>query len=321
MNKKTQNRKPVKKFVDALEILQNIDNCIIKTAFGDLDVENLTKNDLKKHGSIYVSLTNMPEFFSSKKFQSKTPSKPFQLALEHCEKTYKNVIPINSFISAELMGIQNHPYTKSDGVYVVLHGSIIAEVPNNMDYDNLEFLCETFITEGFVIVDKLGKRFKLKREYFPNIDNSSKQRGKFTEAPNISDYTDVGKQLCGNGKFGYHHATISNTEQTVIAQKNGFNLVIIPHSETIKKQLENNFDGEKMLGLLETIGSGDTYRYTENFNSSVTDCEYQLKFDGETVLLHKDELCENLHLMVKFQVNVHEIKQNDGSFKYRLGWL
>jgi hypothetical protein len=265
----------------------------------------------------------MPEFFSNKKFQSSTPNKLFKSAYEYCEKTYKDKIPRGSFISGELMGIQNHAYTKSDGVYIVLHGSIIVETTNFncLNCSDLELLCESFKTEGYVIVENLGPRFKLKREYFPDINNVQKQRGKFIEPPN--QYTDLGLKLCMNGNFGYYHATINDiTEPSIIAENNGFKLLALPHNQAISKQLSNNFDGEKMLGLIETVGSGDTYRYTKKIIGKITEkSEFQLKFDGETVLLHKDELCQNFHLMVKFQVNVHEIKQQDGNFKYRLGWV
>lgn len=315
-------KKPAKKFIDALELLSALDkNVVIKTSFGNLDPNNLTEADLKKHGAIYVSLTNMPEFFSNKKFQSNEPSKPFKSALEHCS-IYKDIIPIGSFITAELMGIQNHSYTKSDSIYVILHGAIIANSPKDLSYENLELLCESFKNEGFVIVDDSGNRSKLKREYFPDSNNPTKQRGKHCTEFDESDYTDFGFSLCGDGKYGYHHACRENfiNNPTVIAEKNGFELVALPHYQAIQNQLQNPFDGEKMFGLIETIGSGDSYIYTDKIISQLTDVRFELKLDGETVLLHTDS-DGNLHLLIKFQVNVHEVKQDDGSQKFRFGWF
>lgn len=318
---KKYNKKSNKKFVSILDVLDQLKKdypgYIFKEAFGTLDPHNLTKGDVGKHASVAFSITDMPQILLNKKFEGKNPSKPFIDANNHCQKVYKDVIPKGAFVTGELMGIQKYEYTKSDGVYVVLHGSIVAKGVNDLSYDNLELLCESFRHEGYVVVCSDGGRFKLKREYFPHKSIEGQQIGKFKEGICVDDFTECGLKLCGDGLFGYHHAVVNNVNESVIAQKNGFQLVALPYDVVIGKQLENVFDGEKMFGLLENVGAGNKYRYNGNFNSSVdlaSVVEFQFKFDGETVLLHCDDNGV-LHLLIKFQVDVCEV---NGGFK--LGW-
>lgn len=318
-NKKYYKKKQSnKKFVDIMGLLEQLKgdypNYTFKTAFGDLDPYNLSKGDVGKHASVGFSIKDMPQVLLDKKFEGKNPSKPFIDAFNHCQKVYKDVIPKGAFLSGELMGIQKHAYTNSDGVYVVLHGSIIAKGVGDYDYDNLKLLCDSFKHEGYVVLDSNGGRFKLKREYFPNGD---KQIGKFKEGPIVEDYSDNGLLLCGGGLFGYHHAVVNDGEECVIAEKNGYSLVVLPFNVVVEKQLKNSFDGEKMMGMLETIGSRDSYRYNGMFNKDVkmdNGLEFQFKFDGETVLIHCDDNGD-IHLLVKFQVDVCEV---NGSVK--MGW-
>ncbi len=240
------------------------------------------------------------------------------------------------------MGVQNRPYNKQSEQFqktsVIPHGSIYCDVPSALhSKDGLEKLCETVVAEGFVVInEETNERYKLKRENFPDVSDPSKgdQKGPHKRAPSEKngEYTDTGLTLCGGNGFGYCSAAlgmITNTLTSDVAIAkfviDGHDVIIYarPIKSVIEKQLKMPFDGHKMLNLYQMEGQGQTYRYTDELaDPSIVDgsVEFQLKFDGETALVHKDAK-GRVHLMIKLQVDVYEIEKEDGSLDYRFGWI
>lgn len=305
------------KFIDIYDLVcQNKDiNMVFST--GNLDPNKLTKSDHKKHGAIYISLNELPEFFYKKKFATnKKLKKHFEDCQDFANKYISKYMQNNTTISVEIMGIQNNSFNvlKNNSV-LIPHGLIIAKFPNKLESkEKLDEFCEESICEGYVILDKTNNmRLKLKREYFDSTSLLGKQRGIHNKSI----------------KESYDESAVSMMtedwqEEKVITNLVKANLIVLPLKDVIEKQMKFPFDGDKMMNLFETIGSKDTYRYTDKTlvpNIFEKDLEYQLKFDGETGLLHKDTTGK-IHLLIKFVIDVYEIeKELNKSFIYRFGYL
>lgn len=321
-------------FVDAYKLymnLQSTPNIFMIFSTGNLQPDSLTEQDYRKHGAIYVSINDMPEFFNKKKFDTNVKLKThFQEVQEFAEKYISQHMANNSTLSVEIMGIQHREFNKLQIKTVAIpHGSIVAVFPKkNTTKNELEELCELSIHEGYVVVNLTdGQRYKLKREYFNSKIIPEQQRGPHKTEP--ENYTADGLTLCGGKGFGYDNAAVSmmignRTEPMIIANLgNGADLIALPIATIIEKQNRYPFDGDKIMNFYETTGKGNTYMYTDKpFVSDIfnDELEFQFKFDGETGMLHKDKNGK-VHLMVKFQIDVFEIESNDGSKSYRFGWM
>ncbi len=259
-------------------------------------------------------------------------------------------IPIGEKITAEAIGphFQNPKYNfKNDDidgiydVYVAIHGQIISKIDNELlNFSGLRLVCNNFKTEGFVV--KLQHHtiqnqicFKVKHKYFPSIDDPTKLIKEHSSFPDQTEFTIDGLNICD--AKDYSHAVIPKiNEPIVIAEKSIKNsnaqLIVLPLEETIKKQLGIQcdnvnqtehliFEGEKMKNLFVATGQGNTYMYTNECIPDVLNqpLELQLKFDGETIILHKDNNGKN-HLMVKINVQVFLVEYSNGDKKYRFGW-
>ncbi len=259
-------------------------------------------------------------------------------------------IPIGKFITAEAMGthFQNPKYNFKnddinviDDVYVAIHGQVISKIDNELlNFSDLRLVCNNFKIEGFVV--KLKHHtvqnqicFKVKHKYFPSIDDPTKLIKEHSSFPDQTEFTIDGLNICD--AKDYSHAVMPKiNESIVIAEKSIKNsnaqLIVLPLEETIKKQLgiqSDNvnqtehliFEGEKMKNLFVATGQGPTYMYTDEVIPDVLNqpLELQLKFDGETIILHKDNNGKN-HLMVKINVYVFLVEYPDGNKKYRFGW-
>jgi hypothetical protein len=328
---------PAAQFFDLLTFLEIHENALpyIKLSFGDLPINKLEQSDHKKHGAIYVSLVHMEQFpeFLKKKFGKKIPDHILNLFTQ-TRDAYSHLLQPGTYVTGEHMGFQKKKYNEMEKPGVVLHGVIEAVIDGTkISPQYLGELCELFKLEGYVFVCPDGSRGKLKRAYFPG---GAKQKGEHNEAP--TDYEPEGLKLCGGGQFGYDNAGLTNVENpTIIAQKNGISLVLLPHAVVIKKQLDLPFDGDKMFNVLPTTGKGTEYMYNLKYaseelkndpdvvlaavkcdgNANLTNAKVEVKHDGETVVLHKDEHGE-FHLMVKLQVHVWKVV---GTYtEYRLGW-
>ena len=316
--------------------LQNADPKPISIlSTGSLDPNALSIKDHGLHGAMYISIDNMPQFFDKKKFGTNAKLKKHFLDCQEFANTYigPHMSPGTS-ITVEICGIQNREYNKTDPIYpkslVIPHGSIVAKLhePKTLTKESLDALCENSIFEGYVVLDSnSGNRFKLKREYFnskekPGIQTGL-QRGPHKIKPTL--YTDSGLKLC-NG-FSYDNAVISAllnnvTDETIIAKMPGADLVLVPISQVIQNQLQFPFDGDKMLNLFQTSGKGETYKYSDTTiepDILGKNLQFQLKFDGETGILHKD-VNGKIHLLVKFQTDIYEI-ESDKQISYRFGFL
>ena len=338
------------KFTDAhdlyLKIKQDSPNTVIIFSTGELDPKNLKPQDHKKHGAIYVSISNMPEFFDKKKFNTNAKlKKHFQNTLEFAEKYIGPHMQNNTFMSVEIMGIQMREFNKIHPslpkASAIPHGSIICRKVNSDQVTELEELCnkvteleelcENSIFEGYVALNKTdGERYKIKREYFPSTDSNqeNKQRGGHKQEP--KNYTTEGLTLCKESGYGYDNAVLSmlmdnttNENEIVISKMNDIELVVLPIDKVIETQSKFPFQGDKMLNIFETVGSKDSYRYTSNPiipNLFTNPLEYQLKFDGETGLVHKDR-DGKIHLLIKFQIDIFEIIDSSGQKIYRFGFM
>ena len=339
----------VEKFTDTIQLQQAMKQtnprATIILSTGALDPLNLTSDDHKKHGAFYVSMMEMPKEFFNKKFdggKAKKTIKFFQDTQKFAEDKIGSHMQNGTTISVEFMGSQNRPFNKASPEFakaaVVPHGSIVAHVPKELLDGNpkagLDSLCEASIFEGYVVVNKKsGDRWKLKREYFSSANDPKKQRKEHDRAPSMEkgEYTSEGLRLCGGDGFGYfnvalNHLEDSKQEQAIVKLNIGdhvVDLVVRPISDVIKNQLQHPFKGQKMINLFVTSGKGDTYQYTDEpivdglFDNPL---EFQMKLDGETALVHKDENGQ-IHLMIKFQVDVYEVENDDGSKNYRFGWI
>ena len=333
LNKPKNNKYMVNEngFEDIEVMIEQFDSdCLIKKAFGSLTSDSLTKDDVGKHVAIFVDFEHMNKFFHDKKFDNgndKNAINNFNTAFKQSLESYSNLIPKGAFITGEIMN-QNRVYTKSNGqMSIVLHGSIVASVPQEMiTFDNLEALCDAYKMEGFVVVCKeTSSRFKLKQCCFPTNEGLGK---KMHNTPlTKDDFTEEGLILCNNGDFGYHVAALANVSaKQTIASKciNGFDtsLIVLPNEDTIQNQLENKFDGDKMINFFATIGEGNTYRYIPqcNFSGSTNNLIFQKKFDGESILLHVDDNGK-FHMLVRFNLDVFEVLGADKSIKFRFGWV
>ncbi len=338
------------------DIKNNVPGFPIKPVMGTLSYD-LTIEQSKCHIALFVSncfkSTNDNEkekellnIIFNKKYNFGEHVKligDFEKAMIFCNNNgiFDN-IPSGKFITVEGMGFQNPKYNaESDDIYVAIHGQVILNVDNELlNYTDLRSVCDKFKVEGFVV--KLQHHtvqnqicFKIKHKCFPSIADPTKLIEKHITVPNQSEYTSNGLKIC-DGK-DYSHAVIPKiNEPIVIAEKtiktSNAELIVIPLEEAIKKQLGIQcdnvnqtehliFEGEKMKNLFVATGSGDNYMYTNEVIPDVLTqpLELQLKFDGETIVLHKDNNGNN-HLMVKINVYVFLVEYPDGNKKYRFGW-
>lgn len=331
---KTVPQEFLNKFIDAATLFNEMiaKGFVVIFSTGSLDPEFLTVRNHKNHGSIYVSINDMPEFFENSKFKTNPKLKKHYLDVQEFANTFISPhMQNNSQLSVEIMGIQNREFNKTELKSILIpHGAISANVNNITEFSKLDDLCELSIFEGYVVIDhSTGLRYKLKREYFLSKDNITRQRGAHKTEP--TNYTSEGLALCGGGKLGYDNAAVTmimkniqEQQKVVIAElNNGVELLVHPIADVIKKQTMFPFDGEKMMNFFETTGQGNTYRYTDKpYVPDIFDgrkLEFQLKFDGETGILHKDANGK-IHLMIKFLVDVFEIN-NNGVKTYRFGWI
>lgn len=331
-------------FTDAVALHETCKGNVIQLSTGTLDPEALDSSSKGKHGAFYVSWKHMvsqPELkiFLDKKTdqgRSKKNIDFFERAQEFVDSYISKHLECGDVISAELMNTQKRPFNAIvepfDRAAVIPHGSIVACVPPDFYrcpdevYEQLEVLCEDLHSEGFVIVDTTtsGSRYKLKREYFTG--ESGEQRGVHTVGP--EKFTDEGAVLCRNQ--GYCNAPLLAMEKEIkedvcIAElcDSQVKLLVRGVANTITFQRSHPFDGQKMLNYFETSGRGKSYSYTRETTDTdihTKKVEFQLKFDGETVLIHKDEGGEP-HLMIKFQVDAYMVEQEDGRKVYRFGWI
>ncbi len=339
------------KFVDVLELIDSIQGSesapTFKLSTGTIDPNSLNSSHHKKHGAIYVSIKNMTSLFLLKKFgidDKAKPHKQLQMFLDSQDFVEKFIGPHmenDSWISVEFMNIQRKEYNKLlpqfEKAAVIPHGAIYAQIgklPSD-PYSMLDNLCELSMFEGYVVFDREnGKRLKLKREYFISKENHDKQRGEHTLAPSIEngDYTNEALKMVDDG-LGYANIPLimstdpDHHDELTIAKYNvddvEISLVARSFKETIDHQTKFGvFDGEKMLNFFKTDGKGDTYKYTHDLQDDILehDLEFQLKFDGETALVYKDNNgCS--HLMIKYQVDVYEIVDDNDNKSYRFGWI
>jgi hypothetical protein len=327
---------PRDKFFALSPYLATKQGFVIKESFGL--PENLTKDDHKKHGNLYVSLFHIQQLseLCKKKFGTDTiPPVILEFAKE-TEKKYADVLPVNSYITGEVMGSKGFPiwqktaYNTMKGPGVVLHGSLELEGCDTtiITPKIIEDLCESFHAEGFVFVTKDGRRAKAKRCCFSSEDGLG-QKGEHLKSPVFNTFTKEGLILCDNEKngddnenYGYDNAALKGvTERTIIAETNGISLVVLPYADVIKKQLDNIFEGEKMFNAPQTDGTAKMFHYVMDapLETDLEGAIIEVKHNGETVILHKDANGQ-FHLMVKLQVYVWTVVEEDGSFKYELGW-
>lgn len=312
------------------------DLCIVST--GDLDPNNLTRDDKGKHGAIYVAIDSMPAEIAKKKYGDGNGNgnskllNTHKIIQEHARSYYSTHIPSSSTISVELMGpFQTKAFNKTekwkDGV-AIPHGALYVNIPTELQtYEGFEKTMESLPIEGVIVVGK--NRYKLKREYFPK-EGTERHKGPHTEPPSTDKghYTDEGLALVGNDGLGYWNSFLAiveqgNDGQVVIGKTvvDGYEVDVISRglTKTITTQLDNPFKGQKMMNFFETTGSRNTYHYTQNIfdNDSLDEnIEFQVKFNGETALIHKDKN-GLLHLLVKLQIDVYEIE--DSGFYF--GWI
>lgn len=310
-------------FFDLLEYLKENGNndLVTKLSFGNLPIDNLTDQDHKKHGAFYVSISHiekLPEILK-KKYGNKIPQSMFDLR-EQTAKSCAEFFPQDTYITGEQMGGQNRKYNKIERPFIALHGAIEANIDNSkVSPEYLEELCELFKLEGFVFVTNDGDRGKLKRAYFPSQKNVQKKE--HSTNPQPEDFSQDGLKLCSNGLYGYDNAALTNVmTPTVIAEKNDISLTLLPYADVIKKQMEKPFDGDKMFNVLPTTGSGDAYVYGKELNPNINfeNAIVEIKHDGETVLMYKDNNDE-FHLLVKLQVYVWKVIKDD-FIQYKIGW-
>lgn len=312
---------PVDQFFDILHYLEATQHmsCLTKLSFGNLQLDNLTQLDHKKHGAIYVSLIHMEQLtkFLEKKFNGKIPIKMFAL-LNQTREAYADLLPTGVFITGEHMGGQNLPYNKVEKQFVALHGSLELNIDEQqISFPYLEEICEMFKIEGYVFVTSDGDRGKLKRAYFPN---GTVQKGEHKLAPEI--FTPEGLKLCSDGKFSYDNAAIVNVEKPVIiAQVQTCSLTLLPYADIIKKQIDKPFDGDKMFNVMKVKGSKQSYMYDEEVNPDINfvNSKVEIKHNGETVVMCKT-LDGEFHLMVKLQVHVWQVIGDNKELSYRIGW-
>jgi len=326
-----------KMFVDALELLEAVPTGLI-LANGSLDSHNLTAADHKKHGAIYFSFKERSTVPFNKKFND-GKAKPQIEYYDRCQKFVEEhfgpIMENGTTISVEILNTQNRPYNTLPEQFrkaaIVPHGSILIDVPQELwTKSGFDRLCQETITEGFVVVNKsTGDRYKLKHENFPLASDPDKKRDGHNRSPSV--YTDVGLGLCGMS-YGYDTAALNmivggRTEEVVVATidvgSTNVDMRALPIKDVIAKQLSTPFDGDKVMNFYKTIGQGQTYRYTDDlYDPGILGepLEFQLKFDGETGLVHKDTN-GNVHLMVKIQVDVFEIESKNGTKRWRLGWI
>jgi len=347
----------IDKFTDALDLFVECDGFVIKLSTGQMDPSDLTLDDKKKHGAFYVSWQQMKVagqnknkasplvVFYDKKTdgsKSKTNIGFFDRAQEFCERYIGPDMEPGQTISAEMMNVQKRPYNKLQDVFtkaaVIPHGAVYARVPKEFyeAYTALDQLCEAVRAEGFVVVDRTtGNRFKLKREYFGSTDPEKvgKQRGSHESSPSkqSGSFTDVGAEFCcgtEGEEFGYCNAPLTQMVRDIgdeigIAELCDDQVELVSRSvrDTIAAQVANPFSGQKMLNHFITSGAGDTYQYQQKTTDPEIhkhDLEFQLKLDGETVLIHKDG-DGNVHLMLKFQVDAYVLQKEDPVC--RMGWI
>jgi hypothetical protein len=346
MSKKRQKQKPWKwkkipynqrdKFTDIMKVLKPIPSNTYVLATGGLDPEHLTLKDHKKHSALYFRLDferDDLQLLLDKKFRDNVHMKElYEKVQNFARQKYSEYLDENTMVSGEIMGLQNRPFNKMIDSYkysIILHGSLCAQVPKKLWTRNgLEELCEKTMSEGFIILDyKTGERCKLKREYFASLDlNSDRQRGAHVRSP--SEYTEEGLLLCGGDGLGYENAALNVGNQkteimSMVIQEQEVKLFAMPIIDTIIGQLECSYEGQKMMNFFQTEGQGIIYKYTDEFykpDSLNHVLEFQIKHDGETALIHKDE-SGVVHLMAKLQIDVYELEKKDGTFEYRLGWF
>jgi hypothetical protein len=326
-----------KMFVDALELMKAIPTGLI-LAHGGLDPHNLTAADHKKHGAIYFSFKERPKLPFSKKFndgKAKPQIDHYNRCQTFVEEHFGPIMGTGTTISVEILNTQNRPYNMLPEQFrkaaVVPHGSIVFDIPSELwTKSGFDRLCQKTIAEGFVVVNReTGDRYKLKHENFPSAADPEKKRDGHETQPSV--YTDDGLGLCGMG-HGYDTATLrmiadGSVEEVIVAKIDvdgtNVNMRALPIKNVINKQMATPFDGDKVMNFYKTTGQGPTYRYTDDlYDPEILGkpLEFQLKFDGETGLVHKDTH-GNVHLMVKIQVDVFEIEGKNGTKQWRLGWL
>ena len=128
--------------------------------------------------------------------------------------------------------------------------------------------------------------------------------------------------------MGYFNAAIKVLEdgideQITLAEIDDLTIVVKSTAETVAFQKAHLFDGEKMMNFFQTEGSASKYHYVDGpvniAERAEEDVEFQMKFDGETGIIKKDD-DGVVHLMVKFQVDVYEIIGDATDAEYRFGW-
>jgi hypothetical protein len=304
-------------------------------AIGGMDPNGLTKQDHKKHGAIYFSFRTKPNVLYNKKTnggKATAQIEYYDRCQSFAEQYFGPHMPNDTTISVE-MNLQNKKYNKLlpqfQKAAVIPHGAIAFDVPSaHWTNDWFNKLCQETVTEGFVVVNlENGDRFKLKHENFPSdLDPERKRDGHDNHPTNFSE------KFVGYDGLGYDNVALDmivngETEEVTIAviDVNGINVRMVgrPIRDIIDRQFRVPFDGEKMMNFYKTVGQGPTYRYSsELFDSSILGkpLDFQMKFDGETALVHKD-INGVVHLMIKVQVDVFEIETSNGSTVWRFGWI
>lgn len=327
-------------FVDAEKLRQELvaSGVPVILATGDLDPNNLSPSAHKKHSGFYFAFSKGPIVPMAKKFdngKAKSNIAYFEKCQEYAKTVFGPLMGPNETISVEIMAFQNRPYNKLEDHFtktsIIAHGSIHCEVPTELlTKEGLDKLCQSVVAEGFVVVNKeSGERYKLKHENFPMADKPEKKRGPHEVAP--TQYSTEGLTLSRPG-LGYDNAAMTSVAKgsgtgVTIAKFEIFSQTVDmkmrPIKDVIREQRLRPFDGEKMTNLFVTQGEGPTYRYTGELQDKSIfgkPLEFQLKFDGETALVHKDSNSD-IHLLAKVQADVFEIQKMDGSLEYRFGWL
>lgn len=339
----------IDKFTDIIELISNLQKKgqlpFYMLSTGDLDPEALNTNDKKKHGALFVPIDcligeknrkdNHPLYDKKYNMGRDTTSIQNHKVMQDHARTYMaQYLENGEFVTVELMGVQRQPFNKEAkpewlNMYVV-HGSIVATIPKKLwTFEGLEEVTESVPIEGFVVVNTTNNnRLKLKRQCFKGQDDL--QKGIHTNGPSIkkNQYTEKGVEMCGGDGMGYYNASIKMLQDDIkdevtIAEIGDIKLIAKPTVDAVTFQKAHQFDGEKMMSFFIAQGSGSNYYYTDGpvriNDLEENDVEFQMKFDGESGIIKKDNDGQ-IHLMVKFQVDVYEIVDG-GNLKYRFGWV
>jgi hypothetical protein len=211
----------------------------------------------------------------------------------------------------------------------------------------VQTVLEHFKCEGFVVKDGSGYKFKLKREYLSESNGNEagesepKQIGTHKTGPTNADGSPA--QSFASRALTFYMDPVASCSSNLVLESHIFkvpvnvtngetvemeeiemtaNLVALSIPTVLENQLvNNNFKGQKMLGLFNTIGQRNTYRYDPNFvvneNVDTSSLTFEQKLDGETIMFKK--VGNELKIMIKFQIDVYKNDVNKEDDGYSIG--